>query len=410
MTRPTTLGRGLANQSSSGLGGSVTPPPAVDITYGGHVGTDVESALDGRPPTHVLASTDPTATDDDGDGHVVGCRWVNLAGAEEFVAVDVATGAAVWESTTAGGGGSLDVTDGTTTVSPTDTLDFDSVFFDVLSPGGDVAEVTFVGELDDIADVDTSGVADGDVLTYDSGGSEWIAATPSAGGGVTVQDEGTPLTTTATTLNFTGAGVTASGAGATKTIDIPGASGVGTWTLDLNQTGSSTTGWNSHGGGTWTSNGTEIVQTGTGGSWRIYRYGTELMVGWPFILECEAQVTAGAGGIQRVGIGTTDSTGGANGFNLNADIATNNMAFDKHNSATLISVGITFDPSIWYKLRIVSTSGGVTVYVDGTLRGSAFTLSQSAWNGGAFPCLYSYGVDALFRNIKGWTLSVGAPA
>jgi hypothetical protein len=47
----------------------------------------------------------------------------------------------------------------------------------------------------------------------------------SHGGGsaasLTVQDEGTPLATSATTLNFVGAGVTASGTGATKTITIP---------------------------------------------------------------------------------------------------------------------------------------------------------------------------------------------
>ena len=42
------------------------------------------------------------------------------------------------------------------------------------------------------------------------------------GGGVTVQDEGTPLSTTATTLNFVGDGVVASGTGATKTITISG--------------------------------------------------------------------------------------------------------------------------------------------------------------------------------------------
>jgi len=42
------------------------------------------------------------------------------------------------------------------------------------------------------------------------------------GGGVTVQDEGTPLSTTATTLNFVGSGVVASGTGATKTITISG--------------------------------------------------------------------------------------------------------------------------------------------------------------------------------------------
>ncbi len=45
-----------------------------------------------------------------------------------------------------------------------------------------------------------------------------------AGGGspLTVQDEGTPLATAATTLDFVGAGVTASGTGAIKTITIPG--------------------------------------------------------------------------------------------------------------------------------------------------------------------------------------------
>lgn len=48
-----------------------------------------------------------------------------------------------------------------------------------------------------------------------------------AGGGVTVEDEGTPLATVADTLNFVGAGVTATGAGTTKTITIPGA-GAGT--------------------------------------------------------------------------------------------------------------------------------------------------------------------------------------
>lgn len=44
----------------------------------------------------------------------------------------------------------------------------------------------------------------------------------STGGSLTVQDEGTALATGATTLNFTGAGVTASGTSAVKTIDIPG--------------------------------------------------------------------------------------------------------------------------------------------------------------------------------------------
>jgi hypothetical protein len=43
----------------------------------------------------------------------------------------------------------------------------------------DVAAV----ELGDLADVDTSGVADGDVLTYDSGSGDWLPVAPSASGG-----------------------------------------------------------------------------------------------------------------------------------------------------------------------------------------------------------------------------------
>ena len=59
------------------------------------------------------------------------------------------------------------------------------------------------------------------VLTADSGeatGVKWAAA-PS----LTVQDEGSALSTAASIVNFTGSGVTATGTGATKTVNIPGA-------------------------------------------------------------------------------------------------------------------------------------------------------------------------------------------
>jgi len=47
------------------------------------------------------------------------------------------------------------------------------------------------------------------------------------GSGVTVQDEGSSLATSGTTLNFVGSGVVASGTGATKTITISGGGGGG---------------------------------------------------------------------------------------------------------------------------------------------------------------------------------------
>jgi len=43
--------------------------------------------------------------------------------------------------------------------------------------------------------------------------------------GITVQEEGSSLSTAGTTLNFVGAGVTASGTGASKTITVAGGGG-----------------------------------------------------------------------------------------------------------------------------------------------------------------------------------------
>jgi hypothetical protein len=93
---------------------------------------------------------------------------------------------------------------------------------------------------DELLNVDTTGKADGDTPLWDAGSSTWIVGAPSGGGGVTVEDEGTPLATTATTLDFVGAGVTATGAGATKTITIAGGSGLTIEEVDGSPTVSAT--------------------------------------------------------------------------------------------------------------------------------------------------------------------------
>jgi hypothetical protein len=139
-------GRGLPRITSpSGLGGATPVPEADDVVFTGHSGTNVDDALDARRPTHVSAS-DPTATDDDGDGHIVGCHWVNTTSNEEFVAVDVSTGAAIWESTTAGGGGgSLTVEDADESYGPVDTLVFAAsgdASVDIADDGGGQVTVT----------------------------------------------------------------------------------------------------------------------------------------------------------------------------------------------------------------------------------------------------------------------------
>ena len=74
----------------------------------------------------------------------------------------------------------------------------------------------------------------GSNVTLTRNGAQEVTIAASGGSqGITIQDEGTPLSTLATTLNFTGAGVTASGTGATKTIDVTGG-GSGTVTVEKN--------------------------------------------------------------------------------------------------------------------------------------------------------------------------------
>tara|TARA_B100002019_G_scaffold293364_1_gene320435 strand:+ start:12790 stop:18345 length:5556 start_codon:yes stop_codon:yes gene_type:complete len=63
--------------------------------------------------------------------------------------------------------------------------------------------------------------------------SAYVQLRQSGGGSsLTIQDEGSSLSTAATTLNFVGSGVTASGSGATKTITISGGGGGGGSGLD----------------------------------------------------------------------------------------------------------------------------------------------------------------------------------
>ena len=70
----------------------------------------------------------------------------------------------------------------------------------------------------------------------------FLAAGVSEGiSGVTIEDESTALTTAATTLDFQGAGVTATGTGTTKTITIPGASGGGLSGIEIKDEGTALT-------------------------------------------------------------------------------------------------------------------------------------------------------------------------
>ena len=73
----------------------------------------------------------------------------------------------------------------------------------------------------DLSDVGSDGT-NGQVLTTDGSGGFTFTTVSGGGSAITVQEEGSSLATAAATINFVGAGVTASGTGSTKTITIPG--------------------------------------------------------------------------------------------------------------------------------------------------------------------------------------------
>ena len=99
--------------------------------------------------------------------------------------------------------------------------------FSSISAGGNAfGTIAVSGQSNVVAD------SNSDTLTLVAGSNITITTTPgtdtvtinstASGSAITVQDEGSALSTAAGTLNFVGAGVTATGSGATKTITIPG--------------------------------------------------------------------------------------------------------------------------------------------------------------------------------------------
>jgi hypothetical protein len=63
-----------------------------------------------------------------------------------------------------------------------------------------------------------------DILTFFSrdGGTTWYGFPTGSGSALTIKDEGSSLATAATSIDFVGSGVTATGTGAAKTVTIPG--------------------------------------------------------------------------------------------------------------------------------------------------------------------------------------------
>jgi len=59
--------------------------------------------------SNMSAAVAPTVNEDNGDGYVVGSRWLDTTADKEYICLDMTIGAAVWKETTATGSGSGDM-------------------------------------------------------------------------------------------------------------------------------------------------------------------------------------------------------------------------------------------------------------------------------------------------------------
>lgn len=75
-----------------GLIKNVSPPDIQGFLNGGFV----LLATGGR--ANLAATSDPTSANDISQDYAIGSRWLNTTARKEFVAISVATGAAVWQS------------------------------------------------------------------------------------------------------------------------------------------------------------------------------------------------------------------------------------------------------------------------------------------------------------------------
>lgn len=84
---------------------SLTGPQIIDALFNLGIdatitGTIISNGSGSEVRKDTTTTTDPTVGDDSLDGYIVGSRWYNTTSDEEFVALSISAGAAVWLSTT----------------------------------------------------------------------------------------------------------------------------------------------------------------------------------------------------------------------------------------------------------------------------------------------------------------------
>ena len=139
-----------------------------------------------------------------------------------------------WVAQSGGGGGSYTDSDvsahlNTSSASADQILSWTGSDFAWVADGVNPSDIS--------AHLNTSSASADQILSWTGSDFAWVDdATGGGGTAITIQDEGSSLATAATTINFVGSGVVASGSGATKTITISGGGGGSVAMTDVTDT------------------------------------------------------------------------------------------------------------------------------------------------------------------------------
>lgn len=178
------------------------------------------------------------------------------------------------------------------------------------------------------------------------------------------------------------------------------------WQRAFSESGASFANFTS-GGGTWTSDGTQITQTDTGATYRTAYLTARQQTGMGYILEADVKMlSAGAGATRIVGLvvgysGANTSPGAA--ACLRFESSTRKAEVDRAFTTVLATVsGVSFADDAFYKLRLVASGGFASLYLDGVhiaSGGGNPTGAEASYVG-----LLSFACGAHFKNIKGANL------
>jgi hypothetical protein len=156
--------------------------------------------------------------------------------------------------------------------------------------------------------------------------------------------------------------------------------------------------------GTWLSDAGVIKQTDATASVRRARYNT-LVPNGALVFQAEVQSKNNNGDSQVGFVIGFDGTN-AGGISPSIRIFDDDVRVDQDAVAASATFSVTLAIDTWYTLRVVTIGPMTSVYLDGTLLGTARTVVTNM--NAAYIGLRTYNTAGWFRNIKAWTLTLPA--